>query len=497
MKKIDFISVAPNLAIFKTGTNQTYLGASLFLIYLIVLLVLAVIYFYDYFSQSDFSFEYTFAKNATNISNNEEISALSIKDYDFKLYLTKDYNEEDYRKNLSSNFLIVDIRKLNYKISTNNSRDHTDGFTVINSNDTFSDECIIKSGEEVTMRIPIIMVLYRCNGTTCEIREDDKIKITSYYFHFYYRGYSIDHQNHEKPVQLLPKDNYLNIDYAFFENTGLIYANWRVFQYEEKKGVFSSIYDKIMGKNSIFYGIDFTSSTILTDDGHIKNLPTDFLKIKDQDGNHFIVLLLLENIISYYDYDKYTRKAKSFLDALTNIFALGSTVLHFFALALSVLFSTNFDNYKIIENILKKNYRININKSKEEKEKDNSSKIELKTDLIGNINDESEEQNINMGSDKNNGEDNEKNISSSQDIDLPKLKFYDFLFHKLYFKCFGPSSKHSLINSCNDIVATYITIEKLISNQIKLDYLWKDYKWNNPQSEINERDDFILKLKEK
>ena len=59
MKKIDFISVAPNLAIFKTGTNQTYLGASLFLIYLIVLLVLAVIYFYDYFSQSDFSFEYT------------------------------------------------------------------------------------------------------------------------------------------------------------------------------------------------------------------------------------------------------------------------------------------------------------------------------------------------------------------------------------------------------------------------------------------------------
>ena len=494
MKKIDFISAAPNLAIFKTGTNQTYLGASLFLIYLIVLLVLAVIYFYDYFSQSDFSFEYTFAKNATNILQNEGINELRFKNYDFKFDLTKDDGGgENYYKNLSSNFLIVDFKKLNKKISTNNC----DGFTVINSNDTFSDECIIKPGEEVTMQIPILMVLYRCNGITCDIRKDDKIKFSSYHLHFYYRGYSIDHQNHEKPVQLLPKDNYSYIDYQFLENINIIIANWRVFQYEEKKGVFSSIYDKIMGKNSIFYGIDFTSSTTLTDDGHIKKLPTDFLKIKDQDGNHFIVLLSLENKISYYDYDKYTRKAKSFLDALTNIFALGSTVLHFFALALSVLFSTNFDNYKIIENILKKNYRININKSKEEKEKDNSSKIELKTDLIGNINDESEEQNINMGSDKNNGEDNEKNISSSQDIDLPELKFYDFLFHKLYFKCFGPSSKQALINSCNDIVATYITIEKLISNQIKLDYLWKDYKWNNPQSEINERDDLILKLKEK
>ena len=71
------------------------------------------------------------------------------------------------------------------------------------------------------------------------------------------------------------------------------------------------------------------------------------------------------------------------------------------------------------------------------------------------------------------------------------------IFFFIYFKCFGPSSKHALINSCNDIVSTNITIEKLIYNQIKLDYLWKDYKWNNPQNEINERDDFILKLKEK
>ena len=412
----------------------------------------------------------------------------------FSLY--KDVRDERYIRNLSKNdnFLIVDVDKLSDKIFfKGKDREPSDGFTFINSSDTFTDECIIKAGEIYTAKLPTLGVLYRCDGTTCEIREEDKIKVDSYHLLFLYRGYSIDHQNPEKPIQLLPKNRYLFEDFEFLENSNIIYVKWKAIQYEEKRGVFLSIYDKIIGRNSTFYGIDMDTFKTLTDDNHMQNLPNDYWKIKDQNGNHFILLLYLENYLDY-NCDKYTRKAKSFLDALTNIFALGSTVLHFFGLALSVLFSTNFDNYKIIENILKKNYRININKSKEGKD---ISKIELKTDLIGNLNNESEEQNINTQDNKNEErEDGEKNISS-QDIDIPELKFYDFLFHKLYFKCFGPSSKHSLINSCNDIVSTNITIEKLIYNQIKLDYLWKDYKWNNPQYEINERDDFILKLKEK
>ena len=96
--------------------------------------------------------------------------------------------------------------------------------------------------------------------------------------------------------------------------------------------------------------------------------------------------------------------------------------------------------------------------------------------------------------DKNIGEENKKPSSS---IDMPTPKFFDFLVHQLYFKCFGSSSKQSLIDSCNDILCKYITIESIIYNQIKLDYLWKDYKWNNPQYDINQKDDLILKLKEK
>ena len=40
-------------------------------------------------------------------------------------------------------------------------------------------------------------------------------------------------------------------------------------------------------------------------------------------------------------------------------------------------------------------------------------------------------------------------------------------------------------------------MENLLYNQMKLEYLWKDYKWNNPQNEINQKEDLKLDLKEK
>ena len=45
-----------------------------------------------------------------------------------------------------------------------------------------------------------------------------------------------------------------------------------------------------------------------------------------------------------------------------------------------------------------------------------------------------------------------KKKETYENLDLPLPKFFDFLFHKLYFKCFGHSSKQALIGSCNDIV---------------------------------------------
>ena len=56
-----------------------------------------------------------------------------------------------------------------------------------------------------------------------------------------------------------------------------------------------------------------------------------------------------------------------------------------------------------------------------------------------------------------------------------------------YCKFCGHSNKKALIDSYNGVVAKYITIEKIIYNQMKLENLWKDYKWNNPAYEIKKK----------
>ena len=195
-------------------------------------------------------------------------------------------------------------------------------------------------------------------------------------------------------------------------------------------------------------------------------------------------------------YEKYTRKKISFLDILANVSALASSVLNLMSLAYRFLYERNYDNYKIVENILTKKMNININNQRIIKENDEKSKIELKTDLIENNNSEENEKiGISINEDIQ-GEENNQEKGIKENLDLPAPIFFYFLFNKLYFKCFGHSSKQALIDSCNDIVTKYITIENILYNQIKLEYLWKDYKWNNPQNEIKQKDDFILNLKE-
>ena len=172
------------------------------------------------------------------------------------------------------------------------------------------------------MSLSTLMVLYRCNGTICSIRKEDKIKVDSYKLTFGYRGFSLVHQNPGKPLQLLPENHYFSKKIEFLESTNIVYLNWEVIKYIENKGVFSRVYDDIVGNNNIFYGMDIGSSQVYADDGHIRNFPSNFLKIKDENGNYFIVLLFLMNYINDNS-QIYTRKAKSFLDVLTNVCALG------------------------------------------------------------------------------------------------------------------------------------------------------------------------------
>ena len=493
MRKLDFISVAPNLSIFKAGANKTNFGGILFLIYILILLLLAIIYIFDYLSQDNYSFEYNLFLNDTKtLGNKEVLDTTFYKNYDFIFSLAKDVRDDDFTKDLNenNNFLIINENKLWHLKQEGKNIDPIDGFTIINPND----ECILNKSQVITQQLsPSLVVLYRCHGSdgkNCTIDDEDKIKVDTYVLNLYYRGFSLDHQNPEAPIQLLDKGYYYRRDIEFLGSTNIIYLKWKIIEYQEQKGVFGKLFDNIRRKNNTYYGLQIDSAQICTDDGHMKELPSNYYKIKDEKGNHFIILLYLQNYL-LNEVDKYKRKAKSFLDVLTNICALGSTVFNLITLSYTFLYSKSYDNYKIIENILTKNMRININNNI--KENTNlSTEIELKTDLIEDKNEEKEKEKLNIDNDKKTDDGNIYK-TLSENIDLPPISFFDFLFHKLCFKCFG-LKKHIMINSCDDIVAKHLTVEKLIYNQIKLEYLWEDYKWNNKKFEGKEKDDLFLDL---
>ena len=173
-------------------------------------------------------------------------------------------------------------------------------------------------------------VLYRCNGNNCTIRDEDKIKENSYCFYLYYRGFSINHQDPEKPIQLIKENSYYVKEIQFLNNTNIVTLNWEVIEYEEEKGVFGKTFDKVMGGNKKYYGGDYKLTETITDDGHLKTYPQTHLNYTDPEGNDYILLLLFNSIsipVSV-EYERYTRKKVSVMDILANIASLSSTALN-------------------------------------------------------------------------------------------------------------------------------------------------------------------------
>ena len=114
-----------------------------------------------------------------------------------------------------------------------------------------------------------------------------------------------------------------------------------------------------------------------------------------------------------------------------------------------------------------------IDKSNEDKDK-----------LI--INDEIESENDKVIIDKDFNMDNEN---------FPDLNLFDLLFNAIYDgKCCKIDIK-KLILKCREIVSKYYSIEYIIYNQIKLENLLKDYRWNDPRLNNLDNNELISQLK--
>jgi len=464
MRKLDFISSSPQLSIFNEDVNKTNLGGFIYTIYLIILLLLAIIYFYDYFKNDIYDFNYNYIKYSyTNKEVTDEeylINSNIYTDLEVMFSITKD---DDVPVN-PYNFIIVDFQKFEPIIYNKPYTINTKNFQI--------------------------GIFYRCDGNNCTIRKEDRVEDRSYHLNLYYKGYSINHQDPKEPIKKM--DDYILKKFDFNTNTHISYLYWQTIEYEEEKGIFFKYFDIVRGKENTYFGADFKSVETFSDDGFLRNRVHS---INYDDAAQCFYYLEIHP--EPFQHDKYTRKATSLLDILADITALASTALDLMALAYDFCYSSNFNNYKIIENILSKKMRINIKNEKIETE--DEIKIELNNNNL--IDEKILPEGDNESYEKN---DTENNINEYEDknkykesINLPIMNLYDFCIHQFYFRCFGHSIKQNLINSCNDIVAKYLTIENILYNQIRLENLLKDYKWNNPNYEMNEKNDFLLELKEK
>jgi len=231
MRKLDFISASPHLSIFKAGSNKTPFGGTLFLIYLIILLILASFYIYDYASKEKYTIESNFMRGDTKIKGSKQANEIEDMEVDLLFFLGKD--GEKFAQN--DDFFLVDFDKLQEKI--NNRKydiDPKDNYNIINTNDISSDESLIHEGfppHKKKLSDFILGVLYRCNGTNCDIREKDKLKSDFYFLEFWYRGFELDHQNSEKPIHLLKEKYYYIQPLYFLENTNFIDIEWKFIEY--------------------------------------------------------------------------------------------------------------------------------------------------------------------------------------------------------------------------------------------------------------------------
>ena len=214
MRRLDFISKAPNFSIFKEGSNKTNLGGFLYMAYIIIIFLLAIVYFYDYFTNDKYQFNYTLVKKSLSesLDKNEEMSSMINADINYYIYLGKDYSDPNKNIINNKNFIIVDINKIDNPVIGND------------------DECVIKQVTEFKYKVNDLRlgVLYRCNLDDCTIRYEDKIHLTSYYLFFGYQGFSIEHQNPENPIQPLTFGDFWLNTVPFLENTNIVYLNWEI-----------------------------------------------------------------------------------------------------------------------------------------------------------------------------------------------------------------------------------------------------------------------------
>ena len=86
-----------------------------------------------------------------------------------------------------------------------------------------------------------------------------------------------------------------------------------------------------------------------------------------------------------------------------------------------------------------------------------------------------------------------KKVEENKQSILPKYHFFDFICN-LFSCCCKNNKKQKCITTCNEIREKYYSIENILYNQLMMENLLKDYKWNNPDLKFIKNIQLIDKL---
>ena len=457
---LDFFSEPPQINYCKKETNQTFFGGILFFIYIGVMIIISAVYTCDYFMNDKYEVQYTLIKNTEinlkEMNEDEELNPMVT----FSIELRKISSETQ----LSKRFAIIDFNS-----QSNNSQ-------------------IIERGTYFKRRANefSFALVYICEDEQCTLDQNDTDPI-GYLLEMTYKGYKLDHQSDSIPLDINVDRNFTESYPFFFNNTLIRLSQWEVIKYIEERGIMG-LFDKIFNKKN-----EYTSGFIQSSETYTLDHPFELgdlgKKVK------FLGMIGLEN--NHRQYTEYKRTKKSVLDVLANIGALFST---FFACFIFVYkyYSSNFNNYYLIDKILtskkiKNNEDKNINKKVKDIELSNVMNEENNTGsnkASPLINDEPDEKNLIINNDDNKKEDEDEDEFQN----FKNLKFMDFILNNFNCKCCKNGNKGEIIEICNDILAKYISVDIILYNQIMMENLLKDYKWNEPELSSIKSNDLITKL---
>ena len=304
-------------------------------------------------------------------------------------------------------------------------------------------------------------LLYECKDDKCQKEEE----LNYHYLDLYFRNEELDYHS-PTPIK---QRNYLRripIRKNQYRNTKFNFKKVLL----QDTGLFTN-------KNYTVLSLEYYPTSNAFDNSYIK-------LYKDKSGKKYKRLGNIRFEIEKGDnWYYYKRTEKSFMKVFSDICAISQFIYTIINLLYLNLYSNFYDNYQIINYILSE---------KEEKMKRNiniSKNINSQTNRENLVDNENQDDIINIDNDDN---DEKKPPVKHNSGYLPEANCKNFIKSSLYSiccscvccssfcpRCTGISKDQILIKNCNEIVEEFSSIEHIIYNQILLENLLKDYRWNN------------------